>query len=229
MSPGISSDDGEMTEKNTEKNTDKKEEQTEERILEAAQRVFVRKGISGARTKEIAEEAGVNRALINYYFRSRDKLADAVFKRVAGPFLPRVLQAFMSEAPLREKLQEVVDLELDQLLANPYMPLYILTGLQYYPDRLRSVVKNLVPVEKMRNKLLNTLQEQIDAEVEAGHLRPTKAEDLIITLMSMMIFPFAASVMIETVFGLDAEARKAMIERRREDLVDIIFKGFGPR
>lgn len=209
------------------KKANKKEEQTETRILEAAQRVFVRKGIAGARTEDIAKEAGVNRALINYYFRSRDKLAEAVFVRVAQSLFPRLMQALLSEMPLREKLQEVIDIELTELSANPFMPLYVLTELQYHPMRLQSLLTQVIPVEKMQQQLLSTLQHQLDAEVESGSLRPTMAEDLIVMLISLLIFPFAASVMIKTMIGLDEEARSAMIARRRKDLTDFILRGFG--
>ena len=61
---------------------------TEARILEAAHRVFVRRGVAAARTQEIADEAGVNKALLHYYYRSKEKLANAVFLQAARAMFP---------------------------------------------------------------------------------------------------------------------------------------------
>lgn len=205
-----------------------KDQQTEERILEAAQRVFVRRGMSGARTQEIADEAGVNRALINYYFRSKDKLADAVFLRVARSLFPALMRTLASDLPLREKLQATIDLEFDTLAKHPFLPLYVLAELQYHPERLQGFLNQSLPLNQMRTVVLSKLQQQLDAEAEAGRLRPSRAEDVLVTLISLMIFPFAASSMIETVLGFSQEDQQAMRERRRADLADFVLRGLGP-
>ncbi len=201
------------------------DQQTENRILAAAQQVFVRRGIAGARTQDIAEAAGVNRALINYYFRSKQKLAEAVFIRAAQSLFPRLLQTLASDLPLREKLTQVVDFEIETLSANPFLPLYVLAELQYHPTRLKTLVTQIVPLQQIQSVVLAKLQHQLDAEAEAGRLRPTKAEDLIVLLMSTLVYPFAAAGMIELILGLDETARAAMLDRRREDLADFILRG----
>ncbi len=211
--------------KKTAKNVDEK--QTEEKILAAAQRVFVRRGIAGARTEEIAKEAGVNRALINYYFRSREKLAEAVFARVATSLFPPLMKTLGSDLPLRKKLQEVIDLELTQLSANPFLPLYVLAELQYHPEKLKKLIAQIVPIHQLQEQVLSKLQNQLDEEAEAGRLIPVLAKDLMVMLMSLLIFPFAASTMIETMIGLDERERQEMLARRRSDLADFILKGLG--
>lgn len=204
------------------------DQQTEERILAAAQRVFVRSGTSGASSQEIADEAGVNRALINYYFRSKQKLADAVFIRVASTLFPELLKTLMSDLPLREKIQKAVDIELGILSKNPYLPSYVLAELQYNPDRLKELMGQVIPVQMLRSAVFSRLQAQLDAEAQAGRLRPTRAEDLMIMLISLMIFPFAASGVIESILGINRKEQEAMIERRRNDLVTFIFNGLRP-
>src|SRR6185369_14703328 len=88
---------------------------TEQRILDAAHAVFIRRGTAGARMQEIAEEAGVNKALLHYYFRSKDKLAEAVFVRAGRRLFPPVIAALMSDLPLEEKVRRVVEIEIDNL------------------------------------------------------------------------------------------------------------------
>src|SRR5947199_7080719 len=85
----------------------------EERILDAAHRVFVRRGTAGARMQEIADEAGVNKALLHYYFRSKNRLADAVFQRVAAGIFARLHEAVGSDSELEDKVRRIVDIYLD--------------------------------------------------------------------------------------------------------------------
>src|SRR5437762_13767076 len=92
---------------------------TEQRILDAAHAVFLRRGTAGARTQEIAKEAGVNSALLHYYFRTKERLAAAVFQRAASQLMPAVIGILASDANLEEKVRQVIDVELRQLLATP--------------------------------------------------------------------------------------------------------------
>src|SRR5579872_6639447 len=78
--------------------------QTETRILDAAHRVFVRSGTAGARTQEIAREAGVNSALLHYYFRTKERLAEAVFRRAASQLMPAVIRILASDLSLEDKV-----------------------------------------------------------------------------------------------------------------------------
>lgn len=201
---------------------------TEDRILEAARRVFLRRGTAGARMQEIADEAGVNKALLHYYFRSKDRLAEAVFLRAARTLFPRALQALASDMPLREKLQRVIEIEIDILEENPYLPGYLIAEFQYRPDHLRELLIDAVNIQELRHAILNTLQRQLDAETEAGRLRPTRAEDFMIALMSQLVFPYAAAPLLQLLVGIDEKARREMMQRRRETLADAILRNFAP-
>lgn len=201
---------------------------TEQKILEAAHRVFLRQGTAGARTQEIADEAGVNKALLHYYFRSKEKLAQAVFVRAAQSVLPQVLQTLGSDLPLREKLIRVVERELDLLSENPYLPGYLLAEFQYRRDDLIEVLNQFVPIEQVRGQVLAKLQEQLDDEARAGNIRPTHAQDLVVALMSRVIFPFAAAPMLDAMLGLDAPGRAALVDRLRKNLPDALLRSLEP-
>lgn len=205
-----------------------KDQQTEERILEAAQRVFTRNGLAGARTQDIADEAGVNRALINYYFRSRDNLAQAVFLRAASSLFPALMKTLAGEGSIEEKIQRVIDIEYDMLNRNPYLPLYVLAELQYHPQKLRDLVHTHLPIQELRPAALATLQRQLDEAAGEGRIRPTRAEDLFITLVSLIIFPFAASGVIEVMMGVSPDAQQTLRERRRHELAGFIMRGLAP-
>src|SRR3954462_14616963 len=102
------------------------EPETEQKILEAARAVFIRRGTAGARMQEIAAEAGVNQALLHYYFRNTEQLAQAAFERAAKGFMPAVVQVIASDGELEEKVQRILDLEIGPLARAPYLPGYII-------------------------------------------------------------------------------------------------------
>src|SRR5262249_5527297 len=116
---------------------------TEQRILDAAHAVFVRKGTAGARMQDIAAEAGVNQALLHYYFRSKDRLSEAVFRRAASELFPQAIEVLASDRPIDEKVDRIVSLELDRLSRTPYLPGYILSELHHHPERVVQMVSSM--------------------------------------------------------------------------------------
>src|SRR5436305_2140381 len=100
--------------------------ETETRILDAARAVFIRRGTSGARMQEIAREAGVNQALLHYYFRSKERLSSAVFQQIARGIFPALIQTLGSDLTLDEKIDRLIALYLDNLSRSPFLPGYLL-------------------------------------------------------------------------------------------------------
>ena len=203
---------------------------TEQRILDAAHAVFVRAGTSGARTQEIAKEAGVNSALLHYYFRTKDRLAQAVFIRAAGELLPAVIRILASDAPLEEKVEQVVDAEIRHLSRTPYLPGYILSELAHHPGRagqLVSAVTGMVPAE-IGARVLGVLKAQISARVRAGRMHPIAPDQFVVNLLSMCVFPFAARPMLMAMLGLDQSGFDRFIVRRRKDLAPFFLRALRP-
>ncbi|MGZ8710929.1 MAG: TetR/AcrR family transcriptional regulator [Thermoanaerobaculia bacterium] len=203
---------------------------TELRILDAAHAVVVRSGTSGARMQQIAEEAGVNKALVHYYFRSKDQLARAVFSRAAAELFPAVMEVLASDAPLDDKVRRVVDIELSQLLKRPYLPGYILSEINHEPERVLQFFEAAVGLrpDKVGPRLIATIRSQIKTEVEAGRMVSIAAEDFIVNLLSLCIFPFAARPMFMALIGLDEKQFARFIERRRNDLPEFFMRGVRP-
>src|ERR1700730_5997797 len=113
---------------------------TEGRILDAAHAVFVRRGTAGARMQEISAEAGVHQALLHYYFRSKDQLAQTAFARAASQFMPAVIEVMASDGELEDKVARVGALELDHLSRVPFLPGYILGEVTHRPERARQLI-----------------------------------------------------------------------------------------
>src|SRR5881394_2478863 len=94
---------------------------TESRILDAAHRVFVRRGTAGARMQDIADEAGVNKALLHYYFRSKEKLFEKIFTELSQHFFPKLVKIFESDESLFRKIELFVAEYIDQMRQTPYL------------------------------------------------------------------------------------------------------------
>ena len=208
----------------------RRDERTEARILEAAHAVFVRRGTAGARMQEIAEEARVNQALLHYYFRTKDRLAEAVFRRAAAGLLPRVVAILGSDAPLDEKVSRVVKLELDSLLRAPFLPGYLISELHHHPERspqLISAVTGLTPGEISR-QVLKKLHEQIAEQVRAGKMHPITPDQFVVNLLALCVFPFAARPMLMALFGTNRSGFERFIARRRAELGPFFLRALRP-
>jgi TetR/AcrR family transcriptional regulator len=202
----------------------------EQRILDAAHRVFLHRGSAGARTQEIADEAGVNKALLHYYFRSKERLAEAVFRRAAGNLMPPVIAALGSEDELEVKVARVIEIELDVLLRHPYLPGYIISELTHHPERGKQFLAALsgVPLEVLVARVLDVVGRQIRARVRAGRMRPIAPDQFMLNLLSLCIFPFAARPMVQTLLLLDDAAFARLIARRRRELPTFFLQALRP-
>jgi AcrR family transcriptional regulator len=203
---------------------------SETRILDAAHAVFMRRGTAGARMTEIAREAGVNHALVHYYFRSKQRLADAVFRRAAVELFPPMLAIIASDLPLEEKVRRVAANTIDVLLRNRYLPGYLLAELNHYPERADQLLATMAGVapEQVRPRLFGPLARQLDTATRAGELRPITAQTFVLNLMSMIVYPFAARPLVMTIMGLDDAAFDAMMQRRKTELPAFFLAALRP-
>lgn len=198
------------------------ESATREQILTAAHTVFLRRGTSGARMQEIAKEAGVNQALLHYYFGTKQALADAVFQAAASNLLPGVFEVVGSALPLDQKIQTVVDRYIGFLRTRPYLPGYLVSELHADPDRAAL----LLPRPGVT--ALAALQQQLDAGAENGTLRPIRAEHFLINMVSMIIFPFLIRPMLDVIFGIGSDQFDAYLTERQHSLPGFIQSALRP-
>jgi AcrR family transcriptional regulator len=203
---------------------------TEDRILRAAHTVFLRDGTAGARMQEIARVAGVNHALLHYYFRSKERLSEMVFRRAAMEFFPPVLATLASDEPLERKVVQVVHHELDSLTRLPYLPGYLIGELTHHPDRAEQLIAMVTggPAQLMRERVLRVLERQIAERVDAGTMRPIRAEQFLVNLVALCVFPFAARPMVRAVLGHDDAGFADFIAARRTDLPIFFLAGLRP-
>ena len=179
---------------------------TEDKILLAASKVFTEKGFSGTRTRDIAEEAGINLALLNYYFRTKEKLFEQVMKvkilLLFGQIIPIVTN---EKTSLEEKIDLASEKYFEILSKNPNLPLFVLSEIQ----KKTSDIKSILPFDKvLKNSFLIKQIQEKNSEINPFHF--------LINFISMTVFPFLGKPILQT-FELmnDSEFQKFVEERKK--------------
>lgn len=192
-------------------------ENTEAQILKAAREVFIAKGLDGARMQEIADHAGINKALLHYYFRTKEKLFEAVFREVASNLFPAMKQVLSAELGIKEKITFFVKVYLKAIRENPFIPGFVMNTLNIDPGRFLQYIS-----KAEINPML--LQEQLNVEAARGLIRPVKAENLLVNIIALCVFPFLARPIIQNLFQMDNENYTAYLEARESEIVDFVLK-----
>jgi len=189
---------------------------TEEKILDAAKNVFINKGLDGARMQEIADEAKINKSLLHYYYRTKEKLFMAVFKAVSGKILPKSLEALNSDISIFEKIEVFVENYIDLLIKNPSIPLFVITELKRNPNGFPAMMLDFV--KNLDVNIVQKVEMEVRKEIEKGTIREIDYRHLFINMLSMCIFPFAGRPLIQKIAFEDnsSEYDKFLKERAKE-------------
>lgn len=196
-----------------------KDKSTEEKILAAARRVFVRDGMTGARMQDIADEAGINKALLHYHFRNKEKLFEVIFMEAAAQLFPKINEIFAAELPLFEKIERFCDEYINLVMKNPYLPLFVLNEINRDPKYFLGKVwkgKNTPKPE--------LLLAQIQQEQAAGRIKPIQPVHLLMNILSLTIFPFVAKPMFQKNMGLTDEQFNQVMEARRKEIPRFVIE-----
>lgn len=194
----------------------------EQMILEVAEKLFIEKGYTGTKTTDIAEVAGVNHALLHYYFRTKENLFSQIFEQ-------KVLQVLESlkiivdndSSSFSEKLKKGIETHFDFLTKNPELPLFILREIVMNKDRKAFIRKNIFPYGK---QMLQKFEGVIRKEVQKGTVRPIKAADLVLNIASLNVFAFViAQVLFDANTEEDRENVRLFLESRKKNNVEMIM------
>jgi TetR/AcrR family transcriptional regulator len=195
---------------------------TEQKILDAAKDVFQQKGLTGARMQEIADKAGINKALLHYYYRTKDKLFEKVFEIAFSLFIPKVKDVMGSNKPIFEKIEFFVENYINLLQKHPYIPGFVINELNRNPDILISVFEKNVHLK--RDNLLETIENQIQKEVDEGILKPISARNLMTNVVSLCIFPIVARPILQGIlFDNNKKDYDAFLKQRKEFVKEYII------
>lgn len=199
-----------------------KDQPTEEVIFDAAQKVFVEKGFNGARMEEIAKEAKINKSLLHYYYRTKEKLFVAIFSKVLKAFVPKMVSFIESDAPLFTKIEFFVDMYIDLIMKNPYIPSFIIGEINRNPEGLGEMMAQATGIKE--NKTFEKFSKVIENEIEKGTIKPIKPEQLLVNILGLCIFPFVARPILQNIlFENDKKKYKEFIESRKKEVASFII------
>lgn len=190
---------------------------TEQIILEAARRVFARKGFEGTRMQEIADEAGINKALLHYYFRSKEKMFELVFREVLSNLISGIRKMMSEDIPFFSKIEEFIDRYIDVLIHNPFIPGFIITEIHRDPQRILNFMLD-------QNIPMDFFIKGFQLEVEKGNIRQLDPRHIIVNMIGMCLFPFIAKPILQGIlFRGNPEEYQAFLQERKQIVKDTII------
>ncbi|RLD34997.1 MAG: TetR/AcrR family transcriptional regulator [Bacteroidetes bacterium] len=193
-----------------------KEQNTEDRIVDAAKKVFINKGMDGARMQEIANEAGINKALLHYYFRTKNKLFEKVFSLVFGDVLHVIEQAVTKETDFEQFLENFIRQYIRLLKNKPFIPQFVIHELNRKPERIVAQIQS-------KNVIKEQMFSIIERAVEKKEIRQIQPVHLVTNILALCIFPFVAKPMVKGLALDDDEKKyKQYINERPDEVVAFV-------
>jgi TetR/AcrR family transcriptional regulator len=188
-----------------------KPEESRAAILKAAVREFAREGVAGARTDAIARSAGVNKALLYYYFRDKEALYEAVLNEVFSGVRTAIHSALSQSLTPRDRLMAYVRAHFDYIASNPLYPRivhaeFLRAGRD--PSRLQGVAKQYF--RPIFSELSSLLKEGADT----GDFRRVDAIHFIPSMIAVITFYFITAPVMKVMIGFDPMSRARLVERR---------------
>ncbi|MFY7730161.1 MAG: TetR/AcrR family transcriptional regulator [Flavobacterium sp.] len=187
---------------------------TEQLIKDTAKKIFFGEGRFNATTQEIADAAGVNRTLINYYFRSRDNLFTIVFEEAQAKEHERTEMIVFADMPLRDKIAQYLDIMLEQSKDYPYLEIYMVTQMNQgcvYKD------------PETMNRMLDKFYLQIAIEMDKGNIAKMRPEQFLLNFISLTSFPVSMRPLLQETMGFSQESYDRLLEERKQIILDMLF------
>jgi TetR/AcrR family transcriptional regulator len=195
-----------------------KNKNTEQKIFDAATELFLEKGVDRTSVRDIASKAGINLALMNYYFRSKENLFDAIFTNLVKKNTKELIKILDSDLELSEKIRQYVSTYIDILLKNPLLVSFFMAILHRSREKITEmeVISNLYGREKFTQQILD--------EGKNGHIRKTDPSHFFVDMISMITFPFAIRPMIMDKNHFSDEQFIEFIEQRKDHITNMLLQ-----
>ena len=194
---------------------------TEEKILEAATKVFTRRGFAATRTQDIAKEAGINRTLLHYYYRDKQTIFNLIFETRFKEFFKGLFLIFEADnISLFDKIRRMVDHEISMLTKHPDLARFIITEIAHNPELLIEYGKKLGMNPRV---LKQSFEDLVAREIKENIIKPIEGRQLLMNIMSLCIYPLVAKPIILTMMNVDEATFGNMMEQRKTEVSEFII------
>jgi AcrR family transcriptional regulator len=190
---------------------------TEQAIKDTAKRILFAEGKLHATTQEIADAAGVNRSALHYYFRSRDQLIAAVFVEAMNALSERLDQCMESSMPFREKVERLISVFLDGMIAYPYQETFLVT-------EINTLGKHLLG--NLRTGSVHSFLEEISKEMERGSIQKMEPINFFMNLFSLLSYPLIMAPLYRELFQINEKNYQELAFGRKKMIINLIFQSF---
>lgn len=187
---------------------------TEQLIKNTAKHLFFAEGKLHATTQEIADAAGVNRTLVNYYFRSRDALFDQVFNEAQEGLVKTLDEVIESNIPFKQKIENLISGFLKEAMKYPYREIFIITEMNR---------NDVIDSKKARVEKVNAFLAQIQSEMDKGTIKKMNPRHFTINLFSLMAYPLVTAPLNKILFGMNDDEYTSLLEERKKLIFETIF------
>lgn len=191
----------------------------EERILEAATRIFREKGREGARMQEIADAAGINKALLHYYFRSKDQLFERVFQDSARLFFSRLNEILQSDMDLFQKITHLCEAYISLSVENPFIPVFVIGEM----NRSLDIFISKVFTATQPRPDFSLFRHQLQKAADEGKIVPVAPHQLIMNILGLCIFPVISKPMMQFNMGIGEKEFLTWMEERKRLVPELII------
>ncbi len=191
---------------------------SKKKILESARQEFISRGYAGARMQAIANAAGINKAMLHYYFKNKESLFNLVFDDAFNAFVPKVHAIFSGEAPAVDKLCSYVEAHVELLLQKPDLPVFIVHEIHRDPDRFFSNFLSKMPGPPPFASFMGQLMQ----EMSEGKIRQMDPRLVWMNVMGMTVFPFVAAPLLSRILLTDSETYQSLLKERVDSIQQFI-------
>ncbi|SMO39101.1 transcriptional regulator, TetR family [Saccharicrinis carchari] len=192
-----------------------KDKDVEGRILIAAKKVFQSKGMEGARMQEIADEAGINKAMLHYYYRSKQQLFEAVFTQLFTLLTLQLNKALNDDSSLEEKIRNFTSNYISFIADHPYLPNFIIQEINRSPDFILKFRSFFPDLKKFKAQLEDVIPDE--------KIKSFTVEKLFVNVLSLNVFPFLAKPLLKAFLHIDENDFQQLMEQRKAEVAEIII------
>jgi AcrR family transcriptional regulator len=192
------------------------------KLMETARELFIAKGVDRVGVREIASKAGVNLSLMNYYFQSKENLLEQIFEQSIKDNGQKIRQILNADMPLDQKIKTYINAYIDILTDDPLLVPFVLSIIHRNAEQ----ASRLKAVHTLYNT--ETFSNQLKHEAELGNIRKVDPEQFFISMISLILFPFAIKWLIGYRMTLSNEQMTQFLEDRREHVYDLLMNSLRP-
>ncbi len=190
---------------------------TEQKIFDAATELFLEKGVDRTSVREIASKAGINLSLMNYYFRSKENLFDAIFTQLVKKNSEELIRILNSDLGLEEKIRQYVYVYIDMLSENPLLVSFVMAILHRSRERITEMkaISSLYATDQFTKQLID--------EGKKGNIRRTDPTHFFVDMLSLIAFPFAIKMLVMDKNNITEEEFMLFIQERKTRVPEMLI------